>query len=153
MKFDIVEFYPSISKELLSKAIEYAQSVTTIEEKVIKMIYNAPKSLLFDKDTVWVKKDNPESDVTMGSYDGAELCELVGLYLLDLLTKEFGKKNVGLYRDDSVSCFENISVPDSEKVKKKLFKIFKSNGLSITVECNLIVTDFLDVIFDLKSAT
>ena len=92
MKFDIVEFYPSISKELLSKAIEYAQSVTTIEEKVIKMIYHAPKSLLFDKDTVWVKKDNPESDVTMGSYDGAELCELVGLYLLDLLTKEFGKK-------------------------------------------------------------
>ena len=153
MKFDIVEFYPSISKELLSKAIEYAQSVTTIEEKVIKMIYHAPKSLLFDKDTVWVKKDNPESDVTMGSYDGAELCELVGLYLLDLLTKEFGKKNVGLYRDDSVSCFENISVPDSEKIKKKLFKIFKSNGLSITVECNLIVTDFLDVTFDLKSAT
>ena len=153
MKFDIVEFYPSISKELLSKAIEYAQSVTTIEEKVIKMIYHAPKSLLFDKDTVWVKKDNPESDVTMGSYDGAELCELVGLYLLDLLTKEFGKKNVGLYRDDCVSCFENISVPDSEKIKKKLFKIFKSNGLSITVECNLIVTDFLDVTFDLKSAT
>ena len=30
------------------------------------------------------KKDNPESDVTMGSYDGAELCELVGLYLLPL---------------------------------------------------------------------
>ena len=26
----------------------------------------------------------------MGSYDGAELCELVDLYLLDLLTKEFG---------------------------------------------------------------
>ena len=38
IKFDIVEFYPSISKGLLSKAIEYAQSVTTIEEKVIKTI-------------------------------------------------------------------------------------------------------------------
>ena len=81
IKFDIVEFYPSISKELLSKAIEYAQSLTTIEEKVIKTIYHARKSLLFDKDNVWVKKDNPKFDVTMGSYDGAELCELVGLYL------------------------------------------------------------------------
>ena len=40
IKFDIVEFYPSISKELLSKAIEYAQSVTTIEGKVIKRIYH-----------------------------------------------------------------------------------------------------------------
>ena len=92
IKFDIVEFQPSISKKLLSKAIEYAQSVTTIEEKVIKTIYHARKSLLFDKDNVWVKKDNPEFYVTMG----------------DLLTKEFGKENVGLYRDDSLSCFENI---------------------------------------------
>ena len=108
----------------------------TIEEKVINTIYHARKFLLFDKDNVWVKKDNPEFDVTMGSYDGAELCELVGLYLLDLITKEFGKQNIGLYRDDGLSCFENISGPDSEKIKKKLFEIFKSNGLSITVESN-----------------
>ena len=95
IKFDIVQFYPSISKERLSKAIEYAQSVNTNEEKVIKTIYHARKSLHFDKENPWVKKDNPEFDVTMGSYDGAELCELVGLYLLDLLTKEFGKQNIG----------------------------------------------------------
>ena len=43
--------------------------------------------------------------------------------------------------------------PDSEKIKIKLFEIFKSNGLSITVECNLIATDFLDVTFYLKFAT
>ena len=34
IKFYIVEFYPLISKELLSKAIEYVQSVTTIKEKL-----------------------------------------------------------------------------------------------------------------------
>ena len=38
------------------------------------------------------KKDNREFDVNMGSYDGAEFCELVGLYLLDLITKEFGSQ-------------------------------------------------------------
>ena len=64
---------------------EYAQSVTKIEEKVIKTIYNARQSILFGKDNVWVKKDNPEFDLTMLSYDSEELCELVGLYLLDLL--------------------------------------------------------------------
>ena len=89
----------------------------------------------------------------MDSYDGAELCKLVVLYLLDLLTKEFVKQNIGLYRDDVLSCFENISGPDSEKIKKKLSTFFKSNGLIITVECNLVVTDFLDVTFDLKSST
>ena len=66
-------------------------------------------------------------------------------------TKEFDKQNIGFYRDDGLSCFENISLPDSEKINKKLFKIFKSNGLSIAVECNLVVTDFLDITFDLKS--
>ena len=75
------------------------------------------------------------------------------LYLLDIVTKEFGKQNIGLYRNDGLSCFENISGPYSENIKKKLFKIFKSNGSSITVECNVIVTYFLDVTFDLKSAT
>ena len=39
----------------------------------------------------------------MGSSDGGEFCELVGLYLLDLLTKESGKQNIGLHRDDGKS--------------------------------------------------
>ena len=73
----------------------------------------------------------------MGSYDGTELSELVGSNLLDLVTKEFSAQNIGLYRDDGLCCFENISGPDSQKIKKNFLKIFKSNGLSITVECNL----------------
>ena len=92
-------------------------------------------------------------DVTMGSYDEAEVCELVGLYLLNLLTNEFGKHNISLYRDDGLSCFQNISSPDSEKIKKKMCKIFQDNRLNITAECNLAITDFLDVTFDFKSDT
>ena len=89
IKFDIVDFYPSITKELLTKSINYAKSTTTIEDEVITTIFHACKSLLFDKTSVCVKKDNPDFDVTMGNYDGAEVCELVGLYLLNLLTNEF----------------------------------------------------------------
>ena len=148
-----MDFYPSISKELLTKSINYAKSITPIEEEVITTVFHARKSLLFDKTSVWVKKDNSDFDVTMGSYDGAEVCELVGLYLLNLLTNEFGKNNIGLYRDHGLSCFQNISGLDSEKIKKKMCKIFTENGLNITVECNLVITDFLDVTFDLKSGT
>ena len=32
----------------------------------------------------------------MGSYDGAEICELVGLYTLSILSKRYGKENIGL---------------------------------------------------------
>ena len=75
--------------------------------------------------TVMFKRFCPDFDVTMGSYDGAEVCELVGLYLLSLLANEFGKHNIGLYRDDGLSPFQNISGPDPEKIKKKLCKTFK----------------------------
>ena len=97
------------------------------------------------------KLENQDFDVTMGSYDRVKVCELVGLCLLNLLTNEFGKHNIGLYRDDCLSCFKKISGPDSEKIKQKMCKILKENGLKITVECNLTITDFLDVTFNLKS--
>ena len=37
-------------------------------------------------------------------------------------TKEFDKQNIGFYRDDGLSCFENISLPDSEKINKKIIQ-------------------------------
>ena len=109
------------------------------------------KALLFNENNVWVKSDNPDFDVTMGSYDGAEVCELVGLYILDILTKEFGHDKIGLYKDDGLGCFQNPSGHESEKLKKKLCKIFKESGLSITAECNLQITEFFNVTFDLRT--
>ena len=41
-------------------------------------------------------------DVTMGSYDGAEICELIGTYMLSLIASKF-KDEVGLYRDDGLA--------------------------------------------------
>ena len=87
----------------------------------------------------------------MGSYDGAELCELTGLYILNNLSCEFGKDNIGLYRDAGLSCFQNMTGPQAERVKKKICEIFKSCGLKITIETNLQITGFLDVTFNLKN--
>jgi len=36
----------------------------------------------------WTKKHDSNFDVIMGSYDGAETCQLTGIYLLNLLTTE-----------------------------------------------------------------
>ena len=124
-----MNFYPSITKELLAKCINYAKSITTIEEEVITTILHSRKSLLFGKTIIWVKKDKSDFDLTMRSYDGVEVCELVRLYLLNLLTNEFGKYNLSLYRDDGLSCFQNISGPESVKIKMKMSSIFKENRL------------------------
>ena len=69
IKLDIVNFYPSITKELLTKSINYAQSIITIEEEAIKAIFYARKTLLFDNTSIWIKKDNQDFGVTMGSYE------------------------------------------------------------------------------------
>ena len=46
----------------------------------MKIIKHSRKALLFNNGSQWVKRNgNEEFDVTMGSYDGAEVCELVGL--------------------------------------------------------------------------
>ena len=97
IKFDIVEFYPSISEELLHKAINFAKLHTTISSQDIEIIWHARKSLLFDNTSTWSKKEGGEFDVTMGSYDGAEVCELVGLYVLEQLSKKFDKRSIGPY--------------------------------------------------------
>ena len=49
------------------------------------------------------------------------MCELLGL--LDILRKEFRDNKIRLYRDNGLSCFQNFSGPESEKINKKLCKI------------------------------
>ncbi|KXJ25355.1 hypothetical protein AC249_AIPGENE10664 [Exaiptasia diaphana] len=115
--FDIENFYPSINEKLLTDAINFAKQFTTITDRDIDIIMHSRKSLLFNSNTAWIKKSNSSFDVTMGSYDGAEICELVGLFILnDLCT--YGKDNIGLYRDDGLAIFRNISGPQAERTRK-----------------------------------
>ena len=81
-------------------------------------------------------------------YNGGEICELIGTYLLYQINNIISKENIGLYRDDGLGIFRNMSGPEVERKKKDLIRIFKSNGLSITVKTNLKVADFLDIHFE-----
>ena len=81
------------------------------------------------------------------------MCELVGLFLLNLTNNESGKHNMGLHRDNDRSCCLNIYGPDSRKIKKNICKIFREFGLNRTLACNLVITYILNIIFDLKHAT
>ena len=58
-------------------------------------------------------------------------------------------ENMGLYREDGLSIFKNMSGPEIERTKKELVKVFKNNGLPITVKTNLKTADFLNIHFDL----
>ena len=86
----------------------------------------------------------------MGSYDGAETCELVGNFLLSQLQDL--NVNVGLYRDDGLAITD-ATPRDAENIKKEICRIFNNNGLRITIEAKKQVINFLDVTFNLNRSS
>ena len=149
IQFDICEFYPSISVELLSDALGWASNVTKISTLDREVIMAAKNTLLYNSNSPWCKKTQPDFfDVTMGSYDGAETCEIVGLFILSKL--KLHGIDLGLYRDDGLACSAKPK-REIDNIKKKIQKTFNDLGLNITIEANSTFVDFLDVTFDLKT--
>ena len=89
----------------------------------------------------------------MGSYDGAEICKLVGIYIQSKLAKLIDKKNLGLYRDDGLILLKNTKGREVDQIRKKVIKIFKDVGFKIEIKTNLKIVDFLDVTLNLSNGT
>ena len=81
----------------------------------------------------------------MGSFDGAETCELVGLYLLSKLSHIIPTSKIGLYRDDGLLLVGKPNNRQMDRIRKKVHKIFNKEGLKITVENLCKVVNFLDI--------
>ena len=149
-KFDVVNFYPTITETLLDEAIAWASSFYNFSSSQIKLIKHVRRAFLFHNNEIWEKKQNPDFDITMGSYDGAECCEIVGLFILSKLNLIFEHKNVGLYRDDGLGVLPH-SGPEAERIKKKVQALFTSLDLKITIETHVSEVEFLDLWLDLKA--
>ena len=85
---DIKDFYPSISpsilKELLTDALTFPKTIIKLDDHDKKIIYHYRNSLLFNQDKTWMKKGCDLFDISIGNYNGAEVCELIGIFLLNL---------------------------------------------------------------------
>ena len=115
-----------------------------------EIILCAKKSLLFNEGTPWIKKGRSGFGVAKGSYDGAETCEIVGLFMLSEL-KEIRKANPGLYRDDLLVETPGTPAPQqAKKMKKQITAIFDKQ---IIGKANIKSVEFLDVTFDLETET
>ena len=152
IQLDIVDFYPSISEKLLNEALTFGKSITNIDEETLRIIQHCRKSILFTNDKVWIKKESDIFDVTMGSFDGAEVCELVGLYLLNQLKIKFPQIDFGIYRDDGLGSHTALPGPTRDRIRKQIIEVFKQNGLDITISMNHTKVDFLDVTLDLSKS-
>ena len=114
-----------------------------------EIIMHAKQTLLFSEGVPWVKRDATGGlfDVPMGSYDGAESCELV--VVLSQLKNICGNSIV-LYRDDGLAM--SHEQPWSiERIKKRIAQLFADNGLKITIDANKKIVNYLDVTLDLNT--
>ena len=53
----------------------------------------------------------------MGCYDGAEVCDLAGIFILNKLINTIDKNSIGLYRDDGLGMFDKIRSNQSSLAK------------------------------------
>ena len=133
------------------KAINFAERLVNItnEDKVI--MKHPRKSLLYHNSEPWIKKHSRLFNVTMGTYNGAEVCELVGIYLLYKLSLKYNKNDIGLY-GVMVQLFLKTLVVQNQK-KLDIQKLFKENEFDIVIQCNMKTVNYLDVTLDLENST
>ena len=92
------------------EAVSFAKLYYDFTSDELEIIMHSRKTLLFWQDSTWVKKEGSEDfDIPMGCYDGAEICELVGIYIQKKLCKLMNKKDFGLYRSDGLRILRNTS--------------------------------------------
>ena len=87
----------------------------------------------------------------MGCYDRAEICQLVGTFLLATITKAMPTASIGLFRDDGLGVLWDTPGSKADRIRKDLTKMFAEMGLKITIQTNLKVADFLDVTLNLST--
>ena len=97
------------------------------------------------------KNEREIAVMMMGSYDEAEVCDLVGIYILNIIANKYDKNNIGLYRDHGLAAFKNTSGSKADKIKKDVNKIFRETDLRITIQANLKVVNFLDITLNLNN--
>ena len=79
LSFDIDS---SITPTLLNRTLDWASGLVNISQEDVDLFHQTKDSLLFDRGTTWVKKGKQSFDISMGSWDGAERCDIVGMFLL-----------------------------------------------------------------------
>ena len=152
VKFDIKDFYPSIKASNIENALDFAASFTQVTTSDREIIMHTCKTLLFHDGSAWTKRNTSGSfDVPMGSFHGAELCELIGLFLLDATKNIFPTGDCGLYRDDGLGVVKKTAARNLTTLERSIRNVFKSAGFEITIESGLVVTEFLDITLDLKN--
>ena len=78
---------------------------------------------MFHMNEAWKKKSTDCCfNVTMGSYDGAEICELVGISILKSLEDKIDKQDIRIYRNGGLMILRNTNGQKTDRTRKYISK-------------------------------
>ena len=89
--------------------------------------------------------------MSIGAFDGAKVCELIGLCVISTINESIYLESICLYRADGLAVLKSVTGNESELMRKRLIKTFQDNGLSITSQANIASANFLDITLNLTT--
>ena len=96
----------------------------------VEIIKLCRKTLLYYEDCVWIKKgEGGNFDVSIGAYDGAEICELVGCVLLYSINKIMDPSSHGLYHNDGLIIVDKSTPKKCDRIRNNCISYLRTLDL------------------------
>ena len=148
IKYDIKDFYPSITEKTVDVALNLTKEHMSIPEDKINIIKHCHKSLLFHNDEEKVATLTHQWVLLM-----EQKSELIGCLLLHSLNNIIDPSNHSFYQDDGLIIVDNCTPRKGNVIRKKLHWLFDKFGFKFNIQTNLKITKFLDIALNLYNNT
>ena len=85
----------------------------------------------------------------MGSYHGADVCDLVGLFILNEITPIICPLNIGLYSEEGLGAIIQSSGTIMERTKKRIIEKTSQIRFDIVIDIQNTTSNFLGIALNL----
>ena len=91
----------------------------------------------------------------MGCYNGVEVCDIVGFFMLSDIKKTniLNNKEYTIYRDSGLAVIQFKLLKTAKNTAKSLHRVFNKLGFKITIDTVLIQKDLLNIELNLPNRT
>ena len=125
IQLSIKNFYPSITEDILENTITFAKTFISTTDLYLRITKHCRRSSLFSKEEVWKKKSTTSCfDITIESYYGAKICELVGVYILSHLETIISKNKNRTLSQRWITYFRGVNGQKTDEIRKNITEIF-----------------------------
>ena len=152
-KISYWKFYLLIMEKTVDEALNMARECILIPEDKINIFKHCHKLLLYLNEDLWIKKGSCNFNNLISSFDGAQLCKLIGCLLLCNLSNIIDSCNHGLHQDYVLIIVDDCTPRTGNMIRKKLHWLFNKFGFKLDIQTNLKITCIMEPCPHLRKTT